>query len=72
MTKTMSKAKDMFEHGMNYQNIAEQLESENTELRKLFEDFWEWTDPPFGMKSGSFSELLQIMERMQKLGFYDE
>ena len=43
-------------------------ETESAKLRELFIDFWKWADPPFALRSGTFDELLAIVDRMRELG----
>lgn len=41
---------------------------ENAKLRKLFSDFWAWADPPFALKSGTFEQFMEIVDRARELG----
>ena len=43
-------------------------ETESAKLRELFRDFWEWADPPFALRSGTFDEFLAIVDRMRESG----
>lgn len=42
--------------------------TENAKLRKLFNEFWAWADPPFALDSGTFDEFMAIVEQARELG----
>lgn len=47
------------------------LEAENDKLRELFTDFWKWADPPFALKSGTFEQFMEIVDRAHELGLLE-
>ncbi|MBQ9317005.1 MAG: hypothetical protein IJ203_09295 [Atopobiaceae bacterium] len=44
------------------------LKVENAKLLQLFQDFWAWVAPPFGVGGGSPDEYVSIVERMHEMG----
>lgn len=63
----MSRADEMFERGMNYQDIAEDFEAENAKLRELVADVHEALCAD---KAGMFHKLIlaNMEDDMRELG----
>lgn len=46
-------------------------DNERSQLRELFTDFWKWADPPFALKSGTFEQFMEIVDRAHELGLLE-
>ena len=54
--------------GILSNDFVKDLQDENAKLRQLFQDFWAWVAPPFGVGGGSPDEYVSIVERMHEMG----